>query len=151
VKRKSTEPDTEFLDNQRQLLFAKKDECTRILSGVLVGGTIVADVVDEKERLANAHEEYIDMGRSKILRAILLDVSLALDAMSHGKYGVCCDCEEQIAHNRLKAVPWARRCISCQEEVGATPVVTGSARVYNRIPRGHHEFETGEPRRAASL
>ena len=42
-------------------------------------------------------------------------VQRALDAMRAGVYGRCVDCEEEISSKRLKVVPWAVRCLACQQ------------------------------------
>jgi DnaK suppressor protein len=39
----------------------------------------------------------------------------AIERIDDGSYGVCLQCEENIAPNHLKAVPWAELCINCQE------------------------------------
>ena len=39
----------------------------------------------------------------------------ALDRIDEGTYGICRECEEEIAPKRLKAIPWAQLCIECQE------------------------------------
>lgn len=39
----------------------------------------------------------------------------AIDRIRDGSYGVCLECEEEIAQKRLKAIPWAELCIHCQE------------------------------------
>lgn len=41
-------------------------------------------------------------------------VEHALARMRAGEYGVCADCGEQIAHERLEAQPTAMRCYTCQ-------------------------------------
>jgi DnaK suppressor protein len=41
-------------------------------------------------------------------------VSAALRRLAEGRYGVCADCDEAIAFDRLKAEPWALRCIACE-------------------------------------
>ena len=42
----------------------------------------------------------------------LIDNALAdIDA---GRYGICAECGERIAAKRLKALPFAARCIACQ-------------------------------------
>ena len=33
----------------------------------------------------------------------------------HGEYGICQQCLEPIAEKRLAAVPWAARCMRCEE------------------------------------
>jgi DnaK suppressor protein len=40
----------------------------------------------------------------------------ALHRIEDGSYGTCVQCEEEISPKRLKAVPWAMLCLSCQEE-----------------------------------
>ena len=49
--------------------------------------------------------------RSQLLR----EVDHALGRCSRGTYGACEGCHEEIASPRLKAVPWARYCLTCQE------------------------------------
>ena len=48
----------------------------------------------------------------KVLRAI----EEAIHRMDAGTYGICMDCEEEIKHARLDAVPWTRVCINCKEK-----------------------------------
>jgi len=40
----------------------------------------------------------------------------ALVRLGEGKYGLCSDCGVEISEKRLKAVPFARRCVACQEK-----------------------------------
>jgi len=52
------------------------------------------------------------------------EIDLALQRIDDGTYGVCDGGGELINKERLKALPWARRCIECQrkleeEEAGA--------------------------------
>jgi DnaK suppressor protein len=46
---------------------------------------------------------------------ILADIALSLHAISDGSYGFCIDCEEPISLKRLESIPWASRCIRCQQ------------------------------------
>jgi len=41
-------------------------------------------------------------------------IDRALSDIDTGRYGVCVECEEPIAAKRLKALPFATRCIECQ-------------------------------------
>ena len=41
---------------------------------------------------------------------------LAIDRIKDGTYGICDQCEEEIAPRRLKAIPWAQLCVKCQEK-----------------------------------
>ena len=47
--------------------------------------------------------------------ALLRDVKAALRRIRDGSFGTCIECEWAINPNRLAAVPWASRCIQCQE------------------------------------
>lgn len=46
----------------------------------------------------------------------------ALVRINEGTYGVCEGCSEKISKKRLKAVPFARFCISCQRENEMRPL-----------------------------
>jgi DnaK suppressor protein len=41
----------------------------------------------------------------------------AIERMSGDDYGICAHCEDPIEIKRLEAVPWARFCRACQEEL----------------------------------
>ena len=42
------------------------------------------------------------------------NIDEALIRLDEGAYGVCSDCGVEISEKRLKAVPFARRCVACQ-------------------------------------
>ena len=46
---------------------------------------------------------------------LLQNLKAALSRIDDGSYGTCVQCEEGISPKRLAAVPWAERCIKCQE------------------------------------
>ena len=46
---------------------------------------------------------------------LLRQVRAALRRMHDGSFGTCIECEWVINPKRLAAVPWASRCIQCQE------------------------------------
>lgn len=53
------------------------------------------------------------------LRQNLSDVEHALSKIeAGGAYGRCERCGEDIAAERLEALPWARLCIACKQKVG---------------------------------
>ena len=47
--------------------------------------------------------------------SMVRDLRAALGRVSEGTYGCCVECDEPISSRRLAAVPWAARCLSCQE------------------------------------
>ncbi|MDP1927066.1 MAG: TraR/DksA family transcriptional regulator [Thiobacillus sp.] len=44
------------------------------------------------------------------------DIEAAFKRIKDGEYGVCIDCGDDIAFNRLQVYPTAKRCIVCQEK-----------------------------------
>jgi DnaK suppressor protein len=46
---------------------------------------------------------------------LLRQVKAALRRIHDGSFGTCIDCEAAISPKRLAAVPWASRCIQCQD------------------------------------
>ena len=44
----------------------------------------------------------------------------AIGRIDDGSYGICLECEQEIAPKRLKAIPWAELCIGCQERADAS-------------------------------
>jgi len=46
---------------------------------------------------------------------LLGDVKAALLRIHDGSFGTCTECDWAISPKRLAAVPWASRCIECQE------------------------------------
>jgi RNA polymerase-binding protein DksA len=55
----------------------------------------------------------------------LRDIEAALDSLAKGTFGTCEACGEQIAQERLRVYPTAKRCAPCQSELersrGGTP------------------------------
>ena len=47
-------------------------------------------------------------------RRELANINRALEDLDAGRYGRCEDCGEPIAPKRLKALPFATRCVDCQ-------------------------------------
>jgi RNA polymerase-binding transcription factor len=72
------------------------------------------DLVD---RANNAYNREFMLSLSGSERQILLEIQQALDRLEEGTYGHCVHCGEVIPRKRLQAVPWARYCIDCQEQV----------------------------------
>jgi DnaK suppressor protein len=46
---------------------------------------------------------------------LLRNVRAALARLKDGSYGHCLDCGHPISERRLSAVPWALRCLDCQD------------------------------------
>jgi RNA polymerase-binding protein DksA len=47
---------------------------------------------------------------------VLADIDAALKRIEGGTYGICTNCGEPIALERLEALPWATLCIDCKRD-----------------------------------
>jgi RNA polymerase-binding protein DksA len=54
-------------------------------------------------------------------RKTLAEIDTALKRIASGEYGICASCEEPISEARLRALPWARLCITCASRTSASP------------------------------
>jgi DnaK suppressor protein len=71
------------------------------------------DAVEEIQRACERDVAISNIDReSKQLR----NARAALRRIHEGSFGVCEDCDEEISPKRLHAIPWASKCVSCQEE-----------------------------------
>ena len=58
-------------------------------------------------------EQQRDLALRDHERAQLRQVEEALERLDAGTYGTCRSCGQQIAPERLAAIPWAAACIDC--------------------------------------
>src|ERR1043166_2656315 len=75
-----------------------------------------ADVFDAT--LLAAEREYSARALEQEFQ-LLRQVEAARDRLRKGSFGSCISCEEEIAPKRLRAIPWAAYCVSCQEKAEA--------------------------------
>ena len=70
---------------------------------------------DELDRIQQAQERDYAMGAIDRDSLRLREIRAALERIEDGSFGICLNCEEEIAAKRLAAVPWTSLCIICQE------------------------------------
>ncbi len=75
-------------------------------------GTASADPTDAAQERAEERTWLAILDRSRDLQAV---VDEALARLVAGRYGLCAECEEPIPVPRLRALPFAVRCLPCQE------------------------------------
>jgi DnaK suppressor protein len=65
------------------------------------------------EGTSQAVERLAQTSAAKALWTKLQDVVRALDKLDDGTYGLCDTCGGPIDPERLDAIPWATRCVTC--------------------------------------
>ena len=87
------------------------------LSGVLRkrDGIAIEKSADQMDEIQYASERDLAIRNADRDSAMLRHVKAALARIHDGSFGICLDCEAAISPKRLAAVPWAPRCIRCQD------------------------------------
>jgi DnaK suppressor protein len=71
---------------------------------------------DIADKASNSYTKEFLFSLSNTERDMLQLVDDALHRIDDHRFGVCVVCEDEVDKKRLEAVPWAQRCITCQEK-----------------------------------
>src|SRR3989338_2267628 len=77
-------------------------------------GDLSAYTVHMADMAADTYERELSMDLVSSEQEILYQIDDALKRLDDGSYGICQQCNQPILMSRLKAVPYASLCISCQ-------------------------------------
>jgi len=78
-------------------------------------GIVIQKSADQMDEIQFASERDLVIRNVDRESRLLRQVKAALRRLQHGSFGICVACEAPIGPKRLAAVPWAPRCIQCQE------------------------------------
>jgi DnaK suppressor protein len=106
------------LEKLKQRLLAKRKELVSEVRGSSVGSleTGAERIQDIADQAASAYTKEFLLSIGDAERRMLQQVDEALQKIARDTYGLCESCGEMINERRLEALPFARLCISCQEE-----------------------------------
>lgn len=121
VQKRSYLP-TELLKKIRNVLtseerrLASEEKRLREQDPFLVPGRDVdnPELMEEVEEKVS-HEQV--EAEKNIIQKLLIEVRLALSKLKIGKYGICENCGERIDRARLEALPHARYCLRCENQL----------------------------------
>jgi DnaK suppressor protein len=102
------------------------------LPGLIGTNSRFADEVDASHA---SESREIGFATRELLVERLNRLSLALDRLNEGAYGVCTECDETISPARLQAMPEVQTCVRCQDRL---------ERVGGRFARGATEPQFAE-------
>lgn len=77
-------------------------------------GDLSAYTVHMADMAADTYERELSMNIVTSEQEILYQIDDALKRLDDGSFGVCLQCSQPITMSRLKAVPYASLCITCQ-------------------------------------
>jgi DnaK suppressor protein len=91
----------------------RHDLAEEMLLSDLSSASIPGDLADLAVDNANEEARFL-LGAAEVRE--LFRIERALDRIDQGRYGVCEVCDQPISSARMRAVPYATRCLSCQRE-----------------------------------
>jgi DnaK suppressor protein len=100
-----------------------KHSANNTVEGLLNGEMFSADYLDWAS---------FESDRSTILRIrdresmLINKITKSLEDIDNGEYGICEDCDREIAIERLKARPIAKHCIKCKTKQEALEKIMGA-------------------------
>ena len=95
------------------ILVRKEAELDRVLR--TRDGIAIEKSADQMDEIQYASERDLAIRNVDRESNLLRQVKAALRRIHDDSFGTCMECESAISPKRLAAVPWASRCIRCQE------------------------------------
>ncbi len=110
--------DQKRLKTYRERLLLKKEEIRQAYNKNKTYGKEADEegAQDVADKASNSYTKEFLFSLSNTERDMLQLVDEALVRIDDKRFGVCTVCEDEMDKKRLEAVPWAKRCISCQEK-----------------------------------
>jgi DnaK suppressor protein len=97
----------------QEILLRKESELVQVLR--TRDDIAIEKSADQMDEIQYASERELAIRNLDRESNLLRQVRTALQRIHDGSYGTCIECEWEINPKRLAAVPWASRCIQCQE------------------------------------
>ena len=110
-----------------ELLLAEKARVQSELRGRLEA--LHSGHVAVEDQAPVLHEQFVSIRHNNFAYEKRKAIDAALERLKSGEYGICEECDEPIAEKRLRAVPWTRYCIICQENFASENVAGVSQRL----------------------
>ncbi len=99
----------------RTMLLKKRDELLVSVKGEPEALSASLQTPDAVEFAVKTAEQDVTAWTADLRSQMLKEIDRALERVARGSYGVCEGCGQDISPARLKAIPWARYCVFCQE------------------------------------
>ena len=101
----------EMLDDIKHISDDTLKKSQKEASGDISGYTYhMADVATD------SYDREFSLGLASSERNFIYELDDTLKRIEEGTFGICQNCKALISKGRLKAVPYARNCVKCQEK-----------------------------------
>ena len=119
TKTTNSSPRTEML---RKMLLERRQEVMKEIDG-LIGHRMSDEIQRRVDSAPDVGDQALldtervrDISIMELRNKMRQQIDEALVKLEEGTYGRCADCGAEITEKRLRAVPFARRCVTCQEK-----------------------------------
>ena len=113
------------LNHFKKLILKKKDELLdglkRSLEDTLkkspreAAGDISGYAFHMADLATDTYDREFSLDLASNERKLLYEIDEALKKIQDGRFGICEECKSPITKRRLKAIPYTRLCLKCQE------------------------------------
>lgn len=111
--------DKNKLNHYKELLLKEKDE---VLEEIMEVDETAKALMEEEEHNVNDSVDLANLSiNQNLLKSMskknqdkIMAIEAALKRIEENTFGICISCGNPIEENRLEAVPWATKCISCK-------------------------------------
>jgi len=93
------------------------------------------EVTDAEEQSVNDFVQDVDLALMQMKTETLKKIDQALIRLEEGTYGVCQECEREIAPPRIRALPFAALCRDCQAETENDVKAAREAKAFERLQK----------------
>jgi DnaK suppressor protein len=76
----------------------------------------LTEVKDPEEQSVHDFVQDVELALIEMKSETLAKIDEALRRVENGSYGTCSECGTEISEARLRALPFADRCLACQEQ-----------------------------------
>lgn len=112
------------LQKQKNRLLAKREELERSIAALTEAHPTPVSSTEAHEGPNDTQDVTTDFLETQQEQSIMVNqqalltlVNNALQRLEDGTYGQCLQCGQPIAPKRLEALPWAERCVICEEQL----------------------------------
>jgi RNA polymerase-binding transcription factor DksA len=116
-----TQSEIDFYRTELLALLRSLDHELALLHEEASGGEKGGNLPEPPVHVADLGTHRFEKELSRELMAdeqhLAAEVVDALNRIAEGKFGRCEGCGEEIAHDRLRAMPYARRCAVCGQDI----------------------------------
>ncbi len=123
MKKKLTKKE---LTDYRKLILKRKEEVLEDIQHISedtlkksqkdASGDISGYTYHMADVATDTYDREFSLGLASNGREMLYGLDDAIKRIEEGTFGICEECKVVIVKSRLKAVPWARYCVKCQEK-----------------------------------